>query len=486
MGLRSIHTTVRVRISTQENFTIFARKTTNRNTITSTTMIPSPQTLTEIRKLTVERLQQLQDECEAADAAAKSSTTTPSRKSSARGRLLDYCGFVHWPQFVDAATTCNAMKEEMAALVQSQWNQSENNSNEDTDEQQNGDPLDSFGTGPQQNVQRRDYFLESADQVHFFVEPDALLADDEDDEDKGADSGRHRRRQRLKPMYRQTNTAIAALNKVGHALHLLPEPSAFAAFATSDALRDAVVAELAVHRDPVVPQSMYIFKQATIGGAVHSHQDSTFLFTTPRQTCLGVWLALDDTTLENGCLWVRPRSHVAEGTRRHYRRNEAYFGPEAIAARSNCAASTGGTYESTGSSSSRNNGEPSNETDSPKPGDVPMFIMHDIVVDPNVPWDGGLPTNVNGEDCAAEGTTGFGHALLEAGFLPIECKAGDMLAFVGELDHLSLPNTSSQARHTFQLHLVEGPSQGIEWSPYNWLQYPDGKPFLRLRQDLSK
>ena len=33
-------------------------------------------------------------------------------------------------------------------------------------------------------------------------------------------------------------------------------------------------------------------------------QDSTFLFTEPHQTCLGLWLALDDATLENGCLWA--------------------------------------------------------------------------------------------------------------------------------------------------------------------------------------
>jgi Phytanoyl-CoA dioxygenase (PhyH) len=42
--------------------------------------------------------------------------------------------------------------------------------------------------------------------------------------------------------------------------------------------------------DPVVPQSMYIFKQPSIGGIVHSHQDSTFLYTTPYPTCLGLWL----------------------------------------------------------------------------------------------------------------------------------------------------------------------------------------------------
>ena len=29
----------------------------------------------------------------------------------------------------------------------------------------------------------------------------------------------------------------------------------------------------------------------------------------PRQTCLALWLALDDATLQNGCIWARPGSH---------------------------------------------------------------------------------------------------------------------------------------------------------------------------------
>ena len=60
--------------------------------------------------------------------------------------------------------------------------------------------------------------------------------------------------------------------------------------------------------------------------------------------------------------------------------------------------------------------------------------------------------------------------------MPVECKAGDLLAFPGLLDHLSLPNTSDAPRHTFQLHLVEGPRAGVTWHERNWLQYPTGGP----------
>ena len=55
--------------------------------------------------------------------------------------------------------------------------------------------------------------------------------------------------------------------------------------------------------------SMYIFKQAKFGSAVPPHQDSTFLHTSPTQTVVGLWLALEDATEDNGCLWFIPGSH---------------------------------------------------------------------------------------------------------------------------------------------------------------------------------
>lgn len=44
------------------------------------------------------------------------------------------------------------------------------------------------------------------------------------------------------------------------------------------------------------------------------HQDSTFLYTTP-DTTIGVWIALEDSTVDNGCLWTLPGEH-AKGVRR--------------------------------------------------------------------------------------------------------------------------------------------------------------------------
>ncbi|HEU0252717.1 MAG TPA: phytanoyl-CoA dioxygenase family protein, partial [Pyrinomonadaceae bacterium] len=66
----------------------------------------------------------------------------------------------------------------------------------------------------------------------------------------------------------------------------------------------ALAAELGFERSYLV-QSMYIFKQPNIGGEVHYHQDSTFLYTEPIDI-VGLWFALEDATIENGCLWAIP------------------------------------------------------------------------------------------------------------------------------------------------------------------------------------
>jgi phytanoyl-CoA hydroxylase len=95
-----------------------------------------------------------------------------------------------------------------------------------------------------------------------------------------------------------------SINKIGHALHEL-DP-VFAAFSRDPKLA-AVARELGL-RDPKVWQSMYIFKQPGIGGEVRWHQDATFFETTPISVTT-FWFALEDATIENGCLWVEPGGH---------------------------------------------------------------------------------------------------------------------------------------------------------------------------------
>ncbi|HEX2575884.1 MAG TPA: phytanoyl-CoA dioxygenase family protein [Aquihabitans sp.] len=95
-----------------------------------------------------------------------------------------------------------------------------------------------------------------------------------------------------------------SINKIGHALHDL-DPT-FDAFSRQPAIAEAA-ASIGI-QDPKLLQSMYIFKPPRIGGEVTCHQDSTFLYTDP-MTVVGFWVALQDATVENGCLWAQPGGH---------------------------------------------------------------------------------------------------------------------------------------------------------------------------------
>jgi phytanoyl-CoA hydroxylase len=95
-----------------------------------------------------------------------------------------------------------------------------------------------------------------------------------------------------------------SINKIGHALHDL-DP-VFDAF-TRDPKLAAVARDLGLEQ-PQVYQSMYIFKQPGIGGEVRWHQDATFFDSTPISVTT-FWFALEDATIENGCLWTEPGGH---------------------------------------------------------------------------------------------------------------------------------------------------------------------------------
>ncbi|KAI8909815.1 hypothetical protein EDD86DRAFT_206303 [Gorgonomyces haynaldii] len=65
---------------------------------------------------------------------------------------------------------------------------------------------------------------------------------------------------------------------------------------------------------------MLIFKQPEIGGEVPGHIDSTFLYTNPL-SAVGFWIALEDCTLENGCMWFAPGSHKQYQIRQRFIRS---------------------------------------------------------------------------------------------------------------------------------------------------------------------
>lgn len=105
------------------------------------------------------------------------------------------------------------------------------------------------------------------------------------------------------------------VNKLGHALH--DRDPVFAALLRSDRVARLAHA-LGRSQGPLV-QSMLIFKEAGIGDAVPPHQDAAFLATEP-PSVVGLWIALDAATADNGALEVAPGAHRGP-LRSRYRRD---------------------------------------------------------------------------------------------------------------------------------------------------------------------
>ena len=210
-----------------------------------------------------------------------------------------------------------------------------------------------------------DYFLESGDKIRFFFEENAFNAD--------GTLGQSKER---------------SINKIGHALHDL-DP-VFDEFS-----RRAEIKELArdlAFNDPLLLQSMYIFKQPNIGGEVTCHQDATFLFTEPLRV-LGLWFALEDATIENGCLWAIPGEHKAGLKSRFLRTSTSTDRLEA-------------GYRPTGVGKTR-------------------FEVLD-----NTAWP-------------------------EERLVPLEVEKGTLIVLHPLLPHLSRENRSRRSRHAYTLHIVD-------------------------------
>lgn len=186
-------------------------------------------------------------------------------------------GFLVLENFVSAAQ-CDAVRARAEALV----------------EQFDPHGVRSIFSTREQTRTSDDYFLNSGDRLRFFFEEDAFDA-------KG--NLRHRKER--------------SINKIGHALHDLD--TVFDGFSRTAQLAQ-LAADLKIAR-PLLLQSMYIFKQPHIGGEVTCHQDATFLYTEPPGVT-GLWFAIEDAVMDNGCLWAIRGGHRLGLKSRFVRRPE--------------------------------------------------------------------------------------------------------------------------------------------------------------------
>jgi phytanoyl-CoA hydroxylase len=246
-----------------------------------------------------------------------------------------------------------------------------------------------------------DYFLSSGYAIRFFWEENAWVDD------------------------KLSRPPEVSINKIGHGLHDIdPQFSAV----TYESRIGQICRDLGMLK-PLAVQSMYIFKQALVGGEVCAHQgktgnllelfitqrshffydhscllcyaDGAFLYTEP-QSVIGFWWALDDCRLDNGCLWAVPGSHNIGVERRYRRKDPPQKGTEFV---------------------------------------PPKAVDFDL-----------------------------------NGAIPLLIPKGSLVILHSALVHYSAENKSNTARHAYSVHIVDG-KVGVVYPVDNWLQRPPEHPF---------
>lgn len=98
------------------------------------------------------------------------------------------------------------------------------------------------------------------------------------------------------------------INRIGHALHLDPTKKILhGSVYKNTKLNEALRATGLQH--PHCLLSVYIPKHARgFGSDVKPHQESSFAHTTPLSSKV-LWVALEDATIENACMWGLMKSH---------------------------------------------------------------------------------------------------------------------------------------------------------------------------------
>jgi phytanoyl-CoA hydroxylase len=78
------------------------------------------------------------------------------------------------------------------------------------------------------------------------------------------------------------------------------------------------VLESLIGREPILYADQALVKPAHIGSEKPWHQDDAYFIVTPLEAVCGVWIALEDATIANGCMHVLPGQHKRGALLHHH------------------------------------------------------------------------------------------------------------------------------------------------------------------------
>lgn len=157
-----------------------------------------------------------------------------------------------------------------------------------------------------------------------------------------------------------------------------------------------------------------------VGSFVNPHRDSTYLYNPTKNVepdykagdnIIGLWLALEDATLENSCLWAVKGSHADR---------------------------------------SQGQKHPNDTTD-----------LANLT-----------PKRNKRNQVGGMSDVGYDEIYQDSQWTPLPVKKGTLVLIHGSVMHKSLPNTSDKSRHIITWHCIEG-DKNCEWSRENWQQLAD-------------
>jgi phytanoyl-CoA hydroxylase len=115
------------------------------------------------------------------------------------------------------------------------------------------------------------------------------------------------------PLAGTTDQAIAHVRNLYHYDQAHPVFAKMVASPRIKGIAEQLLGEEAVHF-----QTMALVKPALVGSEKPWHQDNAYFKFAPLDRVVGFWMALDDATVENGCMHVLPGWHRRGGLRHFF------------------------------------------------------------------------------------------------------------------------------------------------------------------------